>query len=116
MAQTALAVIGGVLAYMVAIRRHELGVRMALGAGRGQIVSLILGQSLRMVGFGLAVGLVGAWLLRDVLTPWLFGVGAFDPAAFGAALVILVLVAVLSALGPAWRAAWLDPVRALREE
>lgn len=108
--------IGGVLAYQVMLRRHELGVRMSLGATRGQIVKLVMGQGMGMVAIGLVLGLAGAVALRGALASWLYGVGGVDRAVFLATPLVLGVVAVLAVLGPAWRAARLDPVRTLRDE
>ena len=108
--------IGGVLAYQVMLRRHEVGVRMSLGATRGQIVRLVMGQGLGMVVLGLALGLVGAVALRGALSSFLFGIAGLDPAVFLLTPVLLGAVAILAILGPAWRAAWLDPVRTLRDQ
>ncbi|MDA8019845.1 MAG: ABC transporter permease [Thermoanaerobaculia bacterium] len=108
--------IGGVLAYQVMLRRHELGVRMSLGATRRQIVHLVLGQGMGMVALGLALGLVGAIALRDTLSSFLFGVAGLDPAVYLLTPLLLGSVALLAILGPAWRAAWLDPVQTLRNE
>ncbi len=108
--------IGGVIAYSISLRRRELGVRMSLGANRKQIVQLVLGQCLRLLVPGVALGLLGAVALKNTLATWLFGVAALDPGTFAAASLTLALVALAATAGSAWRAAWLDPVTALRED
>ena len=108
--------IGGVVAYSVALRRRELGVRLSLGARREQILGLVLGQGLRLVLLGLALGLLGTLGLHQVLSSLLFGVSPFEPSVFLAVPLTLGIVALLATLGPAWHAARLDPVRTLREE
>lgn len=108
--------IGGVLAYQVMLRRHEVGVRMSLGATRLQIVRLVMGQGLGMVALGLGLGLAGALALKNALSSFLFGIAGVDATVFLATPLLLASVAVLAILGPAWRAAWLDPVRTLRDE
>ena len=108
--------IGGVVAYSVALRRREIGVRLSLGAGRGQILGLVLGQGLRLVALGVGLGLVGALALQEVLASLLFGVDGLDLGIFTAVPLTLTLVALLATLGPAWSASRLDPVKTLRED
>lgn len=108
--------LGGVLAYQVMLRRHELGVRMSLGATRSQIVRLVMGQGMGMVALGLGLGLLGAVALQGALSSFLFGIAGLDAAVFLLTPLLLATVALLAILGPAWRAAWLDPVRTLRDE
>ena len=108
--------IGGVIAYSVALRRRELGIRLSLGASRTRIVRLVLGQGLLLVGLGLLVGLSAAVALRGVMATFLFGVEALDPTIFALAPAVLGVVALLATIVPAWRAAWLDPVTTLRDE
>jgi putative ABC transport system permease protein len=106
----------GLLAYLVAQRTREIGVRMALGAEPGGILTEVLGQGARLLGLGVALGLAGALGLRRLLASLLFGVSAADPASLAGATLVLALVALLACYLPARRAARLDPVRALREE
>lgn len=111
-----LAAIGtyGVVSYSTAQRTYEIGVRMAVGATRGQIVSLVMGQSLRLVLAGLGLGLLAALLLGQGLSSFLYGVTARDPITFAAVAGLLVLTALLAGYVPSRRAATTDPVRALR--
>jgi len=106
--------LGGVVAYGVAQRTHEIGVRMALGARRGQVLRGVAREGMTAVAGGLAVGAVGAALVARLLTGSLFGVKASDPLTYLAVAGGLLLVALLACLIPARRAASLDPVRALR--
>jgi predicted permease len=115
-----LAVVGlyGSLAYAVAQRRTELGVRMALGATRGSVVQLVLREALIVASAGLAAGLAFALAAgraaRSTLDPILFGLTPHDPVVLSAAVALLLVVAVLAALVPARTAAHVDPVVALR--
>jgi ABC-type antimicrobial peptide transport system permease subunit len=113
-----LAAIGiyGVLAYSVARRTREIGVRMALGAARGRVVSMVLGDSLGPVVVGAAVGVVGAVAVTRLMRSLLFGVSATDPLTFVFVVMLLIGVATLASVVPAARAARVDPVVALREE
>jgi putative ABC transport system permease protein len=113
-----LAVLGvyGVVSYSVSQRTHEIGIRMALGADRGRVVRLVLGDGLRLAVQAAALGLVGALVLMRSLSRLLYGVGALDPATFIACSVALVSVALLASSAPAWRAIRVDPVVALRSE
>jgi predicted permease len=106
----------GVLAYDVSQRTREIGVRGAVGATAPQIIALILKQGLWKAGTGLAIGLVGAWLLSRTMTGLLFQVKATDPIVYVAVALVLLAVAALASWLPARRAARIDPIRALREE
>lgn len=106
----------GLLAYTVSGRQAEIGVRMALGASARQIVRGIVGDGLRLALIGLALGVVGALVVSRLLAELLFAVTATSPATYLWVAVTLGMVAVVSCLGPARRAARLDPVTALREE
>ena len=113
-----LAAIGtyGVVSYSTAQRTYEIGVRVAIGATRGDIFGLVMGQSLRLVLAGLAVGVGAALLLGHTLSRFLYGISASDPVTFGAVVVLLVLTALLAGYVPGRRAAATDPVRALRAD
>ncbi len=112
-----LAAIGiyGMISLLVTDRAREIGVRMALGASRGTIMSMMLGQSLWLTVFGLVAGIIGAIGLTRVLTGFVYGVTTLDPLTFTLVPGLLALVAVLAALAPARRAARLDPVTTLRQ-
>jgi putative ABC transport system permease protein len=106
----------GVLSYSVAQRTQEIGVRMALGAERGQVLGMIVRDGARTQVIGVAIGLVGAAALTRVLQGLLFGVDALDPITFVATSGILFAVGLLAAYLPARRAARLDPVTSMRTE
>ena len=114
----ALAMIGlyGVIAYLVAQRTQEIGVRMALGANKRDILRLVMGKSLRLILSGIAVGLVAALAATRVLSSLLYSVGPHDPLTFGLVTLLLVLVAVVAALVPARSATSVNPIVALRCE
>jgi len=105
-----------VLAFDVALRYHELGVRAALGAGRGRIVRLVLRQALALVAVGTALGLLGAASAARFVEPLLFRVSGTDPATYAAVGAALLLVAALAGSLPAWRATRVDPREALQAE
>ena len=113
-----LAAIGlyGVLAYSVAQRRREIGIRMALGARPAAVVRLVLGESSKMIGFGIAGGLAAASLMTRGLASLLFGVAPLDPATFAGTAAVLAVVGLLACGIPARRAANVDPAEALRGE
>jgi putative ABC transport system permease protein len=113
-----LAAIGiyGVMAFSVTQRTAEMGVRMALGAGRGAVLRLVMGDGLRLAVVGVAIGAAGALLLSRAMSSLLFGVGAADPLTFTLTSLVLLLVAARAAFLPARRVAAVDPRRALRSE
>ena len=113
-----LAVIGiyGVMSYSVTQRTREIGIRVALGARRGQVIALVLGQSALLTAVGIVLGLSGAAMLSRYLEGLLFGVTPLDPVTFAAAAVLFTLVAVVAAYGPTRRATGVDPLVALRTE
>ena len=106
----------GVLAYDVAQRTREIGIRGAIGATRQQVVGLIMKQGLRKAVIGLVVGLIGAWLVSRTMTSLLFQVTPNDPIVYVGVSVLLLLVAALASYLPARRAARIDPMVALRTE
>jgi predicted permease len=106
----------GLMAYAVTQRRREIGVRMALGAERGDVLRLVLGRALRIVVAGLVVGLAMAAGVTRVLRTFLFGVTPFDPIAFTIVTLLLMAVGLLAAWLPARRATRIDPCAALRAE
>ena len=105
----------GVLAFGVAQRIREFGIRQALGANRQSIMSLVLMQGLRTVGLGIALGLAGAYALSRFLETLLFGVQPYDMSVFAGVTVLLLLVAILACFLPARRATQIDPMTALRD-
>src|SRR4051812_13386983 len=106
----------GVMALSVTQRMRELGIRMALGAARGHVFRLVLGQGALLIIVGVALGLVGAAVASRALQSVLYGVGTLDFSAFGMAVGCLILVAVLACVLPARRATQVDPIICLRAE
>ena len=106
----------GVISYAVAQRTRELGVRMALGASRAQVVGLVVGEGARLAAIGVAAGLLGSFALTRVLTTLLYGVRATDLTIFVAVPLLLGAVAVGSSWLPARRAARIDPILAMRSD
>jgi putative ABC transport system permease protein len=106
----------GVMAFTVAQREHEIGLRMALGATRGHVVSLILKEALVLASIGLTLGVAGAYLVGRTLHSTLYGVGSMDFIATGAVAVVLVTASMVASWVPARRAAAVQPMRALRSE
>jgi ABC-type antimicrobial peptide transport system permease subunit len=106
--------LGGVVAFSVSQRTQEIGVRMALGAGRGEVLGMVLRDGLRLVAFGLALGIAAAILLTRLMTGLLFQVEATDPITFASMALVLMLIAAAACLAPARRASTVDPMIALR--
>jgi predicted permease len=106
----------GVMAYVVAQRTREIGVRMALGASRRSVVSMVLGRAGALVAIGLILGGLGAWLLQSSASAFLFRLESSDPRAFTAAIATLAAAALVASALPARRAATVDPLVALRSE
>jgi len=118
LAALGIAVLGvfGVTSYLVALRSHEIGVRMALGARPADILKMVLGQSFVLVAVGTVAGLLGAFALTRVLQGLLFGIKPTDAFTFGMMAAVLAISSLVACLGPARRAAKVDPIVALRAE
>jgi ABC-type antimicrobial peptide transport system permease subunit len=112
-----IAVVGlyGVIAYLVVHRRHEIGVRMALGAERGDVVRMVLRQALMLAGIGVLIGVGVALVAAPYLEPLLFETPARDGIVLGATAAILAAAAIVAGTVPAWRASHVTPTEALRE-
>jgi predicted permease len=106
----------GVIANSVVQRTQELGIRLAVGASRASVLTLILGGGLKLVAAGVVIGLAGAFLLSRLLESLLFGVTRYDPLAFGGNALLLTVVAIVACLVPAWRATRVNPITALRAD
>jgi ABC-type antimicrobial peptide transport system permease subunit len=106
----------GVISYLVGQRTHELGIRIALGAQRRDVLRLVLSHGLKMALGGVALGLIVSLGLTRLLTRMLFGVSATDPMTFVTITLLLMTVALLACFVPAWRATQVDPLVALRDE
>ena len=106
----------GVMAYSVAQRRQEIGVRMALGAQRGDVLRLIVGGGMKLAALGVLIGVTAVFALTRLLKSLLFGVGAFDPLTLAAVALLLAAIALLACFLPARRASGLDPMVALRSD
>jgi ABC-type antimicrobial peptide transport system permease subunit len=113
-----LAAIGihGVLSYGVSQRRREIGIRMALGAHRSDLIGLVVRQGLMLTTAGLLVGFLGAIAFSQLLSSQLFGITPSDPLTLGAVAILLGLVALAATVSPAHRAASVDPIVTLRSE
>src|SRR5262249_24915738 len=106
----------GVLAYLVSQRTREIGVRIALGAQRQDVLSMVVGSGLRLAGLGVVIGFVGALALTRLMQGVLYGVTPYDPLTFAAVAVGLVAVAAFASWLPALRATRADPLEALRAD
>jgi ABC-type antimicrobial peptide transport system permease subunit len=106
----------GMMAYEVASRTGEIGIRMALGAQTGQVVGMVLGQVWWMAAFGAALGTGSALWLATLVRAMLYGLSPVDPITLAGAAALLTLVALVGGCGPALRAARVDPAQALRSE
>jgi len=106
----------GVMSFAVAQRTHEIGLRMALGAGTGRVLKLILREGMLLAGLGLLIGLGGAYFVGRGMHTLFYDIGTIDAAAFSAVALLLLVSALLACYIPALRAARVDPMQALREE
>jgi predicted permease len=112
----AMAGVYGVMAYMVTQRGAEIGLRMALGADRPNIVRMVLLRGLQLAAIGLAVGLAGALAATRLIGTMLYGVQPTDPATFAAMAALVIVVTAMACAVPAWRASRVDPMSALRQD
>ena len=106
----------GVLSCMVTERRREVGIRMALGAARSGILTLVLKEGLRVTAIGVLVGLAGAVLLNRLIASLLFGVRPTDAPTMAVVIATIAVVAAIACVLPAWRASRLDPIVVLKAE
>jgi len=108
--------LGSVLSYSVARRRREIGIRMALGARREDVVALVVGEGMRLGGSGIVVGLAGAWAATRLLSSLLYGVRPDDALIFAVSSALMTAVILAATAAPALRAARIDPTTALRSD
>jgi putative ABC transport system permease protein len=106
----------GVMAFTVAQREHEIGLRMALGASRGNVVRLVLKEALLLAVIGLGIGLIGAYFVGRALNASLYGIGSMDYGAIGAVSLVLLTASLVASWLPANRAASVPPMKALRAD
>jgi putative ABC transport system permease protein len=113
-----MAVLGlyGIISYAVTQRMQEIGIRLALGAQRGEILGMVIGQGMRLAGAGAGIGLVSSVAISRLLRNQLFHVGPFDPLTFAATALVLLGAALAACYIPARRATRVDPIHALRYE
>jgi len=113
-----MAVVGiyGLMSYAVVQRRHEIGIRMALGARRGDVLRLVLEEGTKLVLTGVTIGFLGALVLTRLMRSFLYGVSPTDPATFAGVALLLIAAALLASFIPAWRAMSVDPAVAVRHE
>lgn len=106
----------GLISYSVSQRTREFGVRLALGANRGAMLRLVLGQGVRLAAVGAVLGIVGAIAVLRVMRSMLFNVSSSDPMTLGGVILMICAIAVVTAYAPARRAMRVDPMLSLREE
>jgi putative ABC transport system permease protein len=106
----------GVVAYTVNLRTQEIGLRMAIGAQRGDVLQLVVGGGMKLALAGVAIGILGALALARLLTTMVYEVTPFDPTSYAATALVLTAVAALACYVPARRATRVDPIVALRTE
>jgi len=106
--------VSGVMSYMVNLRTREIGIRMAIGADKAKVITLILSYGIQLTVIGLFIGVVTAYFSGDWLSAQLFGINAFDAVIYSTALITLLFISILACLLPAWRASSIPPMRALK--
>lgn len=106
----------GVVAFFVTRRTQEIGIRLAIGAQRGDLLRLVLGEGARLAAFGVVIGIVASFAITRLLSSLLFGISVTDPLTFAGVAALLFLVALAASYIPARRAMRVDPVTALRYE
>src|SRR5262249_32822164 len=106
----------GVMSYSVSQRTHEIGIRIAVGAHRSDVLKLVMGQGGRLAAVGLAAGIVGALALTRLMASLLFGVAPTDPVTFATVALLMMAAVLLACFVPARRAMKVDPMVALRHE
>ena len=106
----------GVISYVTAQRTREFGVRIALGATRGRVISEVLRGGVRLTAIGSLIGLVGAFVMTRSVSALLFEISPLDPVSYFAAVALLGLLSVCACLVPAWRASRVDPIIAMQSE
>jgi ABC-type antimicrobial peptide transport system permease subunit len=106
----------GVMAYAISRRANEIGLRMALGAGRGSVIWMVLRETIAVVAAGIAIGLPAALVATRLIAAMLEGLSANDPATFGVAIVVMLVMGIVAGFIPAARASRIDPIAAVRQE
>ncbi len=104
----------GVISYSTSLRTHEIGLRMALGAGRGEVLRMVILQGLKLTTIGVAIGALGAFGVTRVLASLLYGISPTDPISFGSVALLLLATALVASYLPARHATQVDPLVALR--